>query len=152
MAKDHIDTAHTGLPQQDIRIIHFAAHALSAITGQLELMVDNPRNRTRILGMMKQSYERAGIIDRKYNLTAEFAQEGGLDKAVKAAQTYLQSLDPTADRSLITPEQIRFKTAKGTISGAELVNYFISDALKDAYELVFAKLGVSFGEKRGIRP
>lgn len=90
--------------------------------------------------MMLNNYRHAGEVASRHGLTGELHNQKKLDRAVAVAQRYLLAIMSPQPK---TEEPICYLTnSRKRISGEVLVDYFIHDILRDAYELVFQHLGI----------
>lgn len=142
MEHDHLDSSHKAASEPAHVVNHFRITAQGIIFGELEMFLDaeNEKERAQITNFMLKSYAHAENVSNQYNLAKEFADEARLDKAVKTAHKYLLS---TESGSKAEQDKICYITLnRKKIHGAVLLEYFIHDILKDAYEMTFQHLGV----------
>lgn len=138
MERDHLDAGHKRPEEPDVVVDHFWRTAEAIISMQIENILDTRSQEERgyCRAAMMREYMLARLLSERYGLAAEFADEARLDKAVDVAHRYLISLSGDAP-----DDGIGYRTRHDrTVPAAELVEYFISDILKEAYELTFARL------------
>jgi DNA-directed RNA polymerase beta subunit len=140
MAHDHLDMDHKKPEEPKIVVEHFQFTAESVLFSQLEQYLEarTPEEREQTQSMMIDRYRETEELCRKYDLSLEFRSKKRLDKAVDTAHKYLEAINGKGHE-----HDIYYMTMhRKSMSGQLLMEYFIADIMKDAYQHVFKKLGI----------